>query len=42
MGLVCVSQLLRMDCGPIVVPLCGFAGGGETMGAECATMKTFC
>ena len=42
MGQVCVSGLLRMGCGPIIIPVCGFVGGGETMGAECATMGTFC
>ena len=41
-GLVCVSGLLRMDCGPILIPVCGFFEGGETMGAEWATKGTFC
>ena len=41
-GLVCVSRLLKMGCGPILIPVCGFVGGGETMGAEWATMGTFC
>ena len=40
-GLVCVSGLLRMGCGPILIPVCGFVEGGETMGAESATMGTF-
>ena len=41
-GLVCVSGLLRMGCGPFLIPVCGFVGGGETMGAEWAIMGTFC
>ena len=40
--LVCVGRLLRMGCGPFLMPVCGFVGGGETMGAEWATMETFC
>ena len=40
--LVCVGRLLRMGCGPFLMPVCGFLGGGETMGAEWATMGTFC
>ena len=32
--LVCVGRLLRMGCGPFLRPVCGFLGGGETMGAE--------
>ena len=40
--LVCVGRLLRMSCGPFLMSVCGFAGGGETMGAEWATMGTFC
>ena len=41
-GLVCVSGLLRMGCGPILIPVCRFAGGVETTGAEWATMGIFC
>ena len=41
-GLVCVSGLLRMGCGPILIPVCRFVGGGKTMGAEWAIMGTFC
>ena len=40
--LVCVGRLLRMDCGPFLMPVCEFVGGGETMRAEWATMGTFC
>ena len=40
--LVCVGRLLRMSCGPFLMPVCGFVGGGEIMGAEWATMGTFC
>ena len=40
--LVCVSELLRMGCGPLLMPMCGFVVGGETMGAEWTTMGTFC
>ena len=40
--LVCVGRLLRMGCGPFLMHVCGFLGGGETMGAEWATMGTFC
>ena len=40
--LVFVGRLLRMSCGPFLMSVCGFAGGGETMGAEWATMGTFC
>ena len=32
--LVCVGRLLRIGCGPFLMPVCGFLGGGETMGAE--------
>ena len=40
-GLVCVSGLLRMGCGPFLIPVCRFVGGGESIGAEWATMGTF-
>ena len=32
--LVCVGRLLKMNCGPFLMPVCEFVGGGETMGAE--------
>ena len=41
-GLVCIIGLLRMGCGLFLIPVCGFVGGGETSGAEYATMGTFC
>ena len=40
--LVCVGRLLRMNCGPFLIPVCGFVRGGETMGAEWANIGTFC
>ena len=40
--LVCVSELLRMGFGPLLMPVCGFVVGGKAMGAEWATMETFC
>ena len=40
--LVCDARLLRMGCGPFLMPVCGFVGGEEAMGVEWATMGTFC
>ena len=40
--LVCVGRLLRMGCGPFLMPVCGLVGGKETKGAEWAALRTFC
>ena len=32
--LVYVGRLLRMGCGPFLMPVCGLVGGKETRGAE--------